>query len=212
MDRLYKILIIGDSGVGKTSILNRFSTDTFNESFISTIGVDFKIKKINVNGTDVKLQVWDTAGQERFRTITSSYYRGAHGIIIVFDVSDRESFLNVDHWIKEIDSFCVNRNIQKILIGNKIDLERKVTHEEANYMALKYGITYLEVSSKFPNTSLDSNTSSSIDLDYSPIDNIFKILVDDIINNRVSAHTFRDDGPDPNKFIFQEKKDRGCCS
>lgn len=209
MDRLYKILIIGDSGVGKTSILNRFSTDTFNESFISTIGVDFKIKKVNVNGNDVKLQVWDTAGQERFRTITSSYYRGAHGIIIVFDVSDKDSFLNVDHWIKEIDSYCINRNIQKILIGNKIDLERKVTYEEANYMAIKYGITYLEVSSKFPNASIDSS-ASNIDLDYNPIDNIFKILVDDIINNRISTHTFRDDDPGQ-RFIFEEKKDKGGC-
>lgn len=209
MDSLFKILIIGDSGVGKTSILNRYASDMFNESFISTIGVDFKIKTMNIDGNNIKMQIWDTAGQERFRTITSSYYRGAHGIIVVFDVSDRESFLDVDIWMREIDNFCVNKKIQKILIGNKIDLERKVSYEEAHFLAMKYGITYLEVSAKKPDT-FSQNTLDSSEILEKPIDNIFKILINNIINNKYNGpiHTFRDDNP---IILFEQKEKKGCC-
>ena len=94
-DHLFKLLIIGDSGVGKSSLLVRFADNTFSGNYITTIGVDFKIRTINVNGERVKLQIWDTAGQERFRTITSTYYRGTHGVIVVYDVTSGESFVNV---------------------------------------------------------------------------------------------------------------------
>merc|ERR1711936_121238 len=90
-DHLFKLLLIGDSGVGKSSLILRFADDTFNGSFIPTIGVDFKVKTVDVGGTKIKMQIWDTAGQERFRTIVSTYYRGAHGIIVVYDVTDRQS-------------------------------------------------------------------------------------------------------------------------
>ena len=108
----------------------RFADDTYTESYISTIGVDFKIRTIELDGKTIKLQIWDTAGQERFRTITSSYYRGAHGIIVVYDVTDLESFNNVKQWLHEIDRYACD-NVNKLLVGNKSDLSAKKVVEYA---------------------------------------------------------------------------------
>merc|ERR1711965_386176 len=105
-DYLFKLLLIGDSGVGKSCLLLRFADDTYTETYISTIGVDFKIRTVEIDQKVIKLQIWDTAGQERFRTITSSYYRGAHGIIVVYDVTDEESFTAVERWMTEIERFA----------------------------------------------------------------------------------------------------------
>ena len=127
-----KLLLIGDSAIGKTSLLLRYMDDRFSQSFVSTIGIDFKVKLLELDGQKVRLQIWDTAGQERFRTITSSYYRGAHGIIIVYDITDRESFDNVKQWLNEIDRYACE-NVNKLLVGNKSDMDskRQVETQEA---------------------------------------------------------------------------------
>ncbi|KAK3255957.1 Ras-related protein [Cymbomonas tetramitiformis] len=123
-DYLIKLLLIGDSGVGKSCLLLRFSEDQFTTSFITTIGIDFKIRTIEMEGKRIKLQIWDTAGQERFRTITTAYYRGAMGILLVYDVCDETSFNNIRNWISNIEKHVAD-SVHKILIGNKSDMEGK---------------------------------------------------------------------------------------
>ena len=149
VDYIFKVLVIGDSSVGKSNLLLRFSDNIFHETFLPTIGVDFKIKNVTVKDKSVKLNIWDTAGQERFKTITAAYYKGAHGILVVFDITDRESFNNVTNWLNEIKKNA-GVNVVKILIGNKSDLEssRKVSIEEAKKMAESQGMVYLETSAK----------------------------------------------------------------
>jgi Ras-related protein Rab-1A len=148
-DFLFKLLLIGDSGVGKSCLLLRFADDTYTESYISTIGVDFKIRTIDLDGKTIKLQIWDTAGQERFRTITSSYYRGAHGIIVVYDTTDLESYNNVKQWLHEIDRYA-NDNVNKLLVGNKSDLtsKRAIEYSLAVEHAESLGISFIETSAK----------------------------------------------------------------
>ncbi|XP_068647257.1 ras-related protein RABD1-like isoform X1 [Aristolochia californica] len=148
-DYLFKLLLIGDSSVGKSCLLLRFADDSYVDSYISTIGVDFKIRTVELDGKTIKLQIWDTAGQERFRTITSSYYRGAHGIIIVYDVTDVESFNNVKQWLSEIDRYASD-SVCKLLVGNKCDLvdEKVVATQTAQAFADELGIPFLETSAK----------------------------------------------------------------
>ncbi|KAK3002729.1 hypothetical protein RJ639_019907 [Escallonia herrerae] len=148
-DYLFKLLLIGDSGVGKSCLLLRFADDSYLESYISTIGVDFKIRTVEQDGKTIKLQIWDTAGQERFRTITSSYYRGAHGIIVVYDVTDQESFNNVKQWLSEIDRYA-SENVNKLLVGNKCDLtaNKVVSYETGKAFADEIGIPFMEASAK----------------------------------------------------------------
>lgn len=147
-DHLFKLLIIGDSGVGKSSLLLRFADNTFSGSYITTIGVDFKIRTVTVDGERVKLQIWDTAGQERFRTITSTYYRGTHGVIVVYDVTSGESFANVKRWLHEIEQNC--EEVNKVLVGNKNDApDRKVVlTEDALRFAEQMGVQLFETSAK----------------------------------------------------------------
>ncbi|KAA3469465.1 ras-related protein RABD2a [Gossypium australe] len=144
VDYLFKLLLIGDSGVGKSCLLLRFADDSYIDSYISTIGVDFKIRTVEQDGKTIKLQIWDTAGQERFRTITSSYYRGAHGIIV-----DQESFNNVKQWLNEIDRYASD-NVNKLLVGNKCDLteNKVVSYETAKAFADEVGIPFMETSAK----------------------------------------------------------------
>jgi len=149
-DHLFKLLIIGDAGVGKSSILLRFTDDSFDDYIQSTIGVDFKVKHLDVMDKRVKITIWDTAGQERFRTLTSSYYRGAQGVILCYDVTRPDSFNNLQHWLKEVKLYSPNNGegVVKLLVGNKIDLERKVSRETAESWARSQGMLFLEASAK----------------------------------------------------------------
>lgn len=149
-DHLFKLLLVGDSGVGKTSLLLRFTQGSFNESVRNTVGVDLRVKMVNYRGKKLKLTIWDTAGQERFRTLTSAYYRGAHGVILVYSINDRESFTNLSHWLKEIDIYSTNEDAVKLLIGNKSDCEseRVVSKDEARAFARERGMLFIEASAK----------------------------------------------------------------
>lgn len=148
-DMQIKLLMIGDSGVGKTCLLLRYANDSFSPTFITTIGIDFKIKNIQLDGKRIKLQIWDTAGQERFRTITTSYFRGAQGILLVYDVTDRNSFISIRNWVAQIQMHA-DVNVNKILIGNKCDVQdqRVISYEEGEALAKEYSISFFETSAK----------------------------------------------------------------
>jgi Ras-related protein Rab-8A len=169
-DYMVKILLIGDSGVGKSCLLLRYSNDIFSPSFIPTIGIDFKIRTIEIDGKRLKLQIWDTAGQERFRTIIAAHYRGAMGIILVYDVTDEKSFVNIKNWIRSIEHHATP-DVDKILIGNKCDmsdtsntLNKKITSEMGQKLADEYGLKFIETSAK-------NNIN---------VDNAFLLLINDI--------------------------------
>lgn len=147
--RVFKIVVIGDAGVGKSAMLLRLSTGIFEADLSSTIGVDFHTKTMRVNDETVKLTIWDTAGQERFRTLTSSYYRNCNGIVLVYDVSCKESFDHLQEWMEEIDIHVVRQQLCILLVGNKIDLkERQISREEAEKYAKTQAMTYTETSAK----------------------------------------------------------------
>ncbi|XP_020014256.1 ras-related protein Rab-18 [Castor canadensis] len=120
-----KILIIGESGMGKSSLLLRFTDDTFDPELAATIGVDFKVKTISVDGNKAKLAIWDTAGQERFRILAPSYYRGAQGVILVYDVTRRDTVVKLDNCLSELEMYCTRNDIVNMLVGNKIDKENR---------------------------------------------------------------------------------------
>jgi len=150
-DYLVKTIIIGDSGVGKTCLLRRFSDEPFVEFHMTTIGVDFAVKMINLEGKRAKLQIWDTAGQERFHTITVAYYRGADALLLVFDVTDPHSFEHCEQWLKEVRQHTVDNPPEVILVGNKVDVPvemRMVSAAAAEQFAKQNNIPYIETSAR----------------------------------------------------------------
>jgi len=148
-DYIIKLLMIGDSSVGKSCLLLRFVDNTFTPTFITTIGIDFKIRTVEINGKKIKVQVWDTAGQERFRTITTAYYRGAHGILLVYDITNRASFNNITNWMQQLEQHATG-GVSKILVGNKSDLDdsRQISFQEGKDRADEYKCCFFETSAK----------------------------------------------------------------
>ncbi|CAD8205617.1 unnamed protein product [Paramecium pentaurelia] len=148
-DYFFKLVIVGNAGVGKSSLLRRYSDDKFTDSYLSTIGVEFRFKTLEFDGHKVKLQIWDTAGQEKFRTITNAYYKGADGIIMVYDISSTESFEDIDKfWINQVESYA-EKNVELLLLGNKSDVEDKdVTTQKAQDYAASNRMAHMEVSAK----------------------------------------------------------------
>jgi Ras-related protein Rab-8A len=193
-DYLIKLLIIGDSGVGKTCFLLRFSDDNFTASHLTTIGIDFKLKTMEIDGKTIKLQIWDTAGQERFRTITQTYYKGAMGIILAYDCTDENSFNNIRNWVQQIKMHASD-NVSKVLIGNKCDRpDKKITTEQGEALAQELGIKFFETSAK---TSINVNET-------------FKFIAKEIKDRRM-GEPIGTPGGIPLKTTGKEKKPGGCC-
>ncbi|KAJ6912313.1 ras-related protein RABA5a [Populus alba x Populus x berolinensis] len=146
-DYLFKIVLIGDSAVGKSNLLARFARNEFYPSSKSTIGVEFQTQKMDINGKEIKAQIWDTAGQERFRAVTSAYYRGAVGALLVYDISRRQTFDSIGKWLNELHTHS-DMNVVTILVGNKSDLKdaREVSTAEGKTLAEAQGLFFMETS------------------------------------------------------------------
>ena len=203
---LIKLLIIGESSVGKSCLLLRFAEDKFNENFLTTIGIDFKVRKETIDDAKVKLQIWDTAGQEKFRTITKAYYRGAHGILLVFDVTNRDSFNKTKQWMASIKE-SISDPVDIILVGNKADnpddptsSNRVVTKEEGEEMAAEFGVPYCETSAK---------TGYNVEATFMKIATIVKRRKDKEPTPGTAQPRKVDIKKNDNKT--NSKKDSGCC-
>ena len=148
-DFIFKVLLIGNSDVGKSSLILRYVDQIWNDVFVPTIGVDFKVKSLQIDNKRVKMQIWDTAGQERFRNVISSYFKGAHGILLIYDITARDSFKELENWLGEVERNATPQ-VLKILIGNKCDLDeqRQITVDEGEAFAARNGMKFIETSAK----------------------------------------------------------------
>eukprot|EP01118_Nematostelium_gracile_P006189 TRINITY_DN1990_c1_g2_i1.p1 TRINITY_DN1990_c1_g2~~TRINITY_DN1990_c1_g2_i1.p1 ORF type:complete len:222 (+),score=60.06 TRINITY_DN1990_c1_g2_i1:114-779(+) len=155
-DYIFKVVILGDSGVGKTNILTRFTSNEFSTNSKTTIGVEFATKGLYISKKYIKAQIWDTAGQEKFRAVTSVYYRGAMGALLVYDITKMSTFNNLQLWIRELYDNVDKNNITIMLVGNKSDLEsiREVSSEKGKKLAEKYQMSFMEVSA-LDNTNIE---------------------------------------------------------
>ena len=191
----FKILTIGESGVGKTCILRRFVEDKFLKNHLATIGIDFKTKNIIVDGVQVKLKIWDTAGQERFRNITNQYYKGADGIILVYDVTDRTSFEKIREWMNQIKQNTTEDEIGLVLLGNKCDSDpRDVYENDGIELGKELGIQYFE-----------SSAMNNINISES-----FNYLAKQILSKK-KIDTPTKVSNNKNLNTPQKKKKEGCC-
>lgn len=194
-DKLFKIILVGDSGTGKSTFLTKYINNSFTDMFISTIGVDFTTTKISLDGMSIKLQIWDTAGQERFRTITTTYYRGAHGIMVMFDLTCHDSFMNISNWISDIKTYTM-QNVPILLVGTKCDKvnDIQVSREEITQMVQSYGLEYIETSAK-----TDVNVVNSFD------------KLTKKINEYVNSKDYNKKHPIKPAIIIQNQPKKDCC-
>ena len=198
-----KIVVVGDSGVGKTNLIKRFITNEFNQNFKATIGVEFMSKTYKINKHLFKIEIWDTAGQERYKSITAIYYKGSKGALIVYDTTAQSTFNNIDKWIMEIKD-KTSKDIKLMIIGNKIDLkdEREVKNEEALKKADTLGIPLMETS------ALDAtNVKEAF---YDLLKEIYKDMKDNL-NNPENKYQNEKKGIDLNTISNTEKKKSKCC-
>ena len=199
-DYIFKIVLIGDTSVGKSCLLTRFADDQFSESYVTTIGVDFRFKTMIVCDKITKVQVWDTAGQERYRSITNAYYRGAEAIMIVFDVTNKDSFTHIQDWMEEIIKYT-GKDVVIIVGANKSDLnDRNVKKEEMEEFSKKKGIKIFECSAK---------TGDGVE-------NAFKYMVETLIKKNDKTSKEKNNGNN-SKLKTNEKKNKNiskkkCCS
>lgn len=198
-DYIFKILLLGNSDVGKSSLLLRYVDDIWTDAFVPTIGVDFKVKTLDIDDKKVKMQIWDTAGQERFRTVISSYFRGGHGILLLYDITEKESFKNLGNWLIEIEKNA-SPEILKILIGNKSDLEeqRTVSKKEGEDFANSYALKFMETSAK-------NNTN---------VKEAFELLARELIRINEEQKISKNTNKEKNIEVSKGKKlktKKGCC-
>jgi len=179
-DYLFKVVLIGDSGVGKSNLLSRFTRNEFNLDSKSTIGVEFATRSTTLDGKTIKAQIWDTAGQERYRAITSAYYRGAVGALLVYDIAKHATYVNVTRWLKELRDHA-DSNIVIMLVGNKSDLKhlRAVPTEEARTFSTENGLSFIETSA----------------LDASNVETAFQTILSDIYSIVSSKSLTQDNDP-----------------
>ena len=193
-DCVYKVLLLGDSTVGKTCFLMRYTDKSFQEAHMSTIGLDYRLKNMQLkNGKNIKLQIWDTAGQDRFRAITKNYYKGAHGILLIYDITSIQTYENVKNWIAQIREEA-SPHIVIYIIGNKIDMveERKIKTEEGQKLANEFHLQFYETSAK-----TGENVNETFESLVNKIDEVY---------SQIEANN------GANKLSGGKKKKNGCCS
>ncbi len=192
-DVKYKIMVLGESKVGKTSLIKRYTKDQFGGVYLTTVGMDFQDKIIEIEDKKVRLQVWDTAGQERFRNVTKSYFQSSHGLLVVYDITDKESFEKINFWMENIKNNAPEK-AKLILVGNKCDLanERKVTIEDGENKARNYNIKFFESSAK----------------DGTNVNELFFYLANEIYQDE---KTKEKDNKNSVKLKAKKKEKKGCC-
>ncbi|EIE76545.1 hypothetical protein G6F57_007318 [Rhizopus arrhizus] len=218
-DYLFKLVLIGDSGVGKSNLLSRFTTNEFNLESKSTIGVEFATKNLEIDNHTVKAQIWDTSGQERYRAITGAYYRGAVGALLVYDITRQSSFQNVQHWLKELRDHA-DPNIVIMLVGNKVDLSessRQVTTEDGGSLAEQEGFLFVETSA-LDATNVDKAFATVFDTIYSNLPKKTNQSADAATNQPTAGERIQLRPPSVRGLSSREEKGQqkkenggGCC-